>query len=774
MGRRATLGLVSVFLFFAAFPLTLVKPGLPQTFKADEAAYYMMAQSLAHDRDLRLTAGDAERVFVEFPYRPVKNLILMTDDGWRTAYYGKPYLYSLFAAPLVGLRGADGMLWFNVLLTVGMVALGAVWLGRFDDGGPAALFSAGFFLVGTGFGYAFWLQPEVFNMAGVTAALFFGLDRGRPPGEAGAGRGRWRPQGALAAALSGAALALAVYNKPMLAALGLPVVVDLARRRLWRSVAAWIGGVALTLAAAAGLSLALTGHPTPYLGVERQGVTLCEPGVMPIGPGPAGGAAPREERATGGAWSWIFRLPEVAPRELAANLGYFLWGRHTGLLLYFPFVLPALALFLLHGRRSPTRWALVAALGAVALFFLLFIPENWQGGGGFIGNRYFVAAVPGFLFLVTRIRPRWLIPAGYLLGGLLLGPLLLSPFERAGPEPTLQSHVRNAPFGLFPLELSLREVPGYYRFEFGDYSVVGRKDVTLPRGERAWVAAGLPVELWLLGERPLARAVFQVKSFAPDNRIQLELGNAREERVLGAGETARIELSPGEPDRVRRRRGRVQYGHRLVVEAARARIQHWTRHFPPDRCAPYFPDNESWEEGFPAGLELTYLGSGEGLDRDLYAVRWIEVRVPGRVTAGEEFAVDVRLANASDNPWIAEGAARVRLAYHWWTVPAEEAGDSGEMVLRDGERTELPLPVPPGGELAVAQRVFAPERPGRYVLELDLVFEQVAWFSDRDPGSVYRTEVEVTAAGGRPRPGGAGGESADAATGGGTGGGPRE
>jgi hypothetical protein len=108
------------------------------------------------------------------------------------------------------------------------------------------------------------------------------------------------------------------------------------------------------------------------------------------------------------------------------------------------------------------------------------------------------------------------------------------------------------------------------------------------------------------------------------------------------------------------------------------------------------------------------------------------------VAAGEAFSVGVRLFNASEHPWTADGAARVQLAYHWRTP-------EGEMVEYEGMRTPIDLPVPPGGAVVAAQRVRAPEEPGRYVLELDLVFEQVAWFSDRNGGNVHRIEIEVTA-----------------------------
>jgi hypothetical protein len=332
--------------------------------------------------------------------------------------------------------------------------------------------------------------------------------------------------------------------------------------------------------------------------------------------------------------------------------------------------------------------------------------------------------------------------------------VLLSPFGPNVPEPTLQWHVRNAPFRLFPLELSLREVPGYYRVAVGEVTLLGRKDVVLPRGEQLWVHGGTTVELWLLGGAPVERARFRVGSYAPDNRVRVELGDARAERVLGAGEQWLVELAPGGADRERHRGGHAQYAYRLTVDAERGRVRSWTRRFPPDRCS-YFPVPEGIEQSFAVGAELTYLGRGEGLERDVYALHWGRVQVPERVPAGSEFEVAAELANASAHPWTAAGgAARVRLAYHWRTL-------DGEVLVWDGERTELALPVPPGGAVAVRQRVVAPETPGRYRLELDPVFEHVAWFSERNGGDVHRVEVEVTAAGGaaavEPGAGGAAG-----------------
>ncbi len=729
--------LASVTAFFVLFPLTLGKPGLPPHLKADEAAYYLSALSLAYDGDLRVEPKDVDRAFEEFPFGPVNNMIVMTDDGWHTVYFGKPYIYSLFAAPFAWLFGANGLLFFNMLLTMAMVWMGYFYLRRYNPPGIAALFSASFFLLSVGFSYVFWIQPEVFSMAAVAACLFFGLPR--------------RDEAALPdlrrellwAVLSGAVLVLAAYNKPMFAAVGIAPLWAYFRDRRWKAIGVWMAGAVLSLGIVAGIATALTGHPSAYLGVRRQGVTLCEPGKMPIAPEvlqKTGGvpAVAAGHSPTGNAWTWLLRKPDVTLYEMGENIEYFLVGRHTGMLVYTPFAVLAVFLFLLGGRRrrgAGERWVLLGSLAVVGLFFLVSIAWNWQGGGGFVGNRYYISVIPAFLFLVTEIRPRWLVALGHVAAGLFLGPLLFTPFGAGVPEPTLQAHVRNSPLRYLPFELSLRNVPGYERIPVGDLRIVGRKDVFRPLGDQMWVGGADRVELYLIGLEPVAKTMFQVTNLAPGNRIEISLGDDREVMDFQGEETRRVLLEPGEPFRVRRLKAATFYVYKMVVTSRTGRIQHWTREYPPNSC-PYFAQTDKTEESFYVGASLAYLGTGDQLEKDVFAIQWGNSVAPGQAVAGKAFKVLTRLFNRSGETWTADGAAKVNLSYHW-------LDESGAVLERDGLRTPIPLPVPPGGRVSVEQTVVAPKAPGRYVLELDPVFETVAWFSEKNGGKTLRLPVEV-------------------------------
>src|SRR3954470_15957151 len=206
VSRTVNLALAAVTVFFLLFPLTLGKPGLPPHLKADEAAYYLAAQSLAYEHNLRVEPPDVDRAFQEFPFGPVNNMIVMSDDGWHTAHFAKRYIYYLCGAPFARLAGANGMLWFNMALTMAVMWMGYLSLRRYNPPGLAALFAASFFLLSVGFSYVFWIQPEVFNMFSVAACLFFGLPRADETGLPD------RRRELLLAFLSGAVLMLAAYD----------------------------------------------------------------------------------------------------------------------------------------------------------------------------------------------------------------------------------------------------------------------------------------------------------------------------------------------------------------------------------------------------------------------------------------------------------------------------------------------------------------------------------------------------------------------------------
>jgi hypothetical protein len=127
------------------------------------------------------------------------------------------------------------------------------------------------------------------------------------------------------------------------------------------------------------------------------------------------------------------------------------------------------------------------------------------------------------------------------------------------------------------------------------------------------------------------------------------------------------------------------------------------------------------------------------LDRDLFYVDWGDCEIPESGQSGEILTVTTRLTNASEEIWPGDGPTRVNLSYRW-------LDPAGRPVIPDGRRTPLPGDLRPGARIEVQQMVQAPDEPGNYVLELDLVRERVSWFSRQRRASACQGAVEIAAA----------------------------
>jgi hypothetical protein len=107
---------------------------------------------------------------------------------------------------------------------------------------------------------------------------------------------------------------------------------------------------------------------------------------------------------------------------------------------------------------------------------------------------------------------------------------------------------------------------------------------------------------------------------------------------------------------------------------------------------------------------------------------------PIEMKSGDKMTISLRVRNDSPFPW--PSAATVNVGNHW-------LDRHGSMIVLDDGRTPLGRALLPKEEVALGVTVRAPERPGRYILEVDLVEEGIAWFSDRG-SPTSRVDVEVT------------------------------
>jgi SAM-dependent methyltransferase len=147
----------------------------------------------------------------------------------------------------------------------------------------------------------------------------------------------------------------------------------------------------------------------------------------------------------------------------------------------------------------------------------------------------------------------------------------------------------------------------------------------------------------------------------------------------------------------------------------------------------------------PSGLVPPAAGrattaSAKPLRKSAFAAAISVDRAEIRGPAGMLIELPVSVTNRSKRPWPArggpDGAGQIKLGNHW-------LADDGTMLLMDDERAELPSDVAAGQSVEIAFPVTLPEQAGEYVLELDLVQENVTWFAARG-STTTRVPTTVT------------------------------
>jgi len=548
---RIALGVVSGLVLLAGVVIDLPRVS-DGRFWSDGATYHAMAGSLAFDGDLEFRAADLARVRASYPGGPQGVFLKRVggESGTARLVYAKALVYPLAAAPLVRLLGADrGLLTLNALLFV--VAL---WLGygelRRGAGPPAAAAGAVAILAGGAVpAYLLWETPEIFNLAIATFGLV-AWRRGRPT----------------AAALL---LGLAAYSKPTNLALALPLLLEplvaggAARGRTLVEAARRGAVLVAVVVCGFGATWVATGELN-YQGGERKtfydrypfdpGVSFDSAGVWMmtdhLGPLVAGRDEDKQTARVAPP-----RTADELRRSFLLNLGYFWVGRFGGALPYFPGVAAAGLLFLLAGPRERHGWLALLALATSWLGYILMIPDNWYGGGGTIGNRYFLNLVPLGLLLLPRGRASWIAAAAAGAGTILLAPVLASPvhhslrpgdhattaaFRRLPAEVTMLGDLSvfadvwrkrrpyNAPGG-DPARRPAGAPPSYFLW-FPDDGTFGQEESFGEEG--FWLRGGEPAEVVLQALAPVSRVRLVVTAGPAGDIVTARLGRERHRLVL--------------------------------------------------------------------------------------------------------------------------------------------------------------------------------------------------------------------------------------------------
>lgn len=456
-------------------------PRMSGGFKGDEATYYMLAHSLARDGDFEYRRADLQRVWREYSGPqgvflkrgqsvrvrssagfPFAALDKTPDPDRGRLYYAKAFIYPLVSAPFVWLFGTTGFLVLHALLLSACLGAAVSLLRvRGVPAGPAVCFSTAFLGASVVPVYFFWVTPEIFNLSVSALAAWLWAYR-----EAATGvpvkQGRLARFLASDASTWTAALLVGVliYSKPTHVILLLPVVGLSFIRRQWRQSAVSLAVAVTTAGSLFLINLALTGDAN-YQGGDRR-TFYSRPGVSATAGFPFASASDTfDVTGSGRATDTVPVAVLVREHTLAVfrhNVWYFLAGRFSGILPYgFPGIVCGLLFLGFARERRDWQWLAGASLIAMAGLLLLYMPNTFSGGGGPIGNRYYLSMYPWFLLLVPPFRSTF-VPLVAAVGGLLfVGPLVVHPIAAAG---SAGYYASTGPLRSLPIELTtLNDLP---------------------------------------------------------------------------------------------------------------------------------------------------------------------------------------------------------------------------------------------------------------------------------------------------------------------------
>jgi hypothetical protein len=536
-------------------------------FWSDAATYHAAAGSFAFDGDAEYGPEDLARVRAAWPSGPQGIFLKRVGDrdGERRLVYAKPLLYPFAAAPLARVLGVDrALLLVNAVALAGAILAGFVLLRERTGALRAAFGTSAVFLAGVAPAYLLWETPELFNLGLVALGIF-----------------AWRRGHAVAGAVL---LGAAAYAKPTNGALALPLVLEpliAAASRSWRGRLgeALRRGLVVSVVFLAGFGLHWTATgELNYQGGERKtfhdrypwdpGTGFDDAGVWMttdhVGPLVAGRD---EDKAT--ARVAPPRTREELRQSFARNLAYYWLGRFGGAIPYYPGFAAALLLFLAMGPRDRAGWLSVLAVVVSWIGYLLVIPDNWYGGGGTIGNRYFLNVVPLGLLLLPRGREGWAAALSLPAAAFLLGPVAGSPvFHARQPG----AHTLAPAFRALPAELTMlgdlsvftevwrkrrpynlpggdvtRRRPGDpppYHLWFLDDGTFGQESSFGEEG--FWLRGGESSEVVLQTLSPPRRVRVLVTSGPAGDIVTLRLGRVRERIVLPPLRTREVDLAPAD------------------------------------------------------------------------------------------------------------------------------------------------------------------------------------------------------------------------------------
>ncbi|MGQ9617639.1 MAG: hypothetical protein ACUVUG_01630 [Candidatus Aminicenantia bacterium] len=423
-------------------------------FMADESVYFTMAMSIARDGDLLYTKEDLVRIFDKFPVGPQGIFLKKGKEG--KLFYAKSFAYPLFVSPFFAIFDYKGFFVFHSLLI--FLVLSAGYLFIKSKGFLPSFIPITFVFGSICWIYFWWMTTELFLFSFVFLAIFLWIYKHSNPEIVPFRFLIQKTSDIISAILFG----IVSFAKP-------PLIIFACffslyyffKRKFLYSIFLFLIFI-LTAFSFFGINYILTGDPN-YMGGERKSFYFHWPY--------------EKEQYTFENMGYLMTSKNywqrfhLTPEMFLSNIFYYFFGRYSGMAWYFFPAFLSLLIFIFKKGKEQWEYFVLSATLFIILVMITLSPDNYYGGGGALGNRYFMGIYPVFFFIGGRkkgmksVITEWFF-ALFFLSSIFFNPLYASSYPG--------THVKAFPFNLIPPEYTLVETystntnPHAFRIPFGE------------------------------------------------------------------------------------------------------------------------------------------------------------------------------------------------------------------------------------------------------------------------------------------------------------------
>ncbi len=494
-------------------------------FFSDESNYFSITQSLAYDFDIEYTREDIMRIEERFPAGPAGLYLKKSENGKIT--YAKPFMYPFLAAPFYRLFDTNGILLCNGLMLFFSILMGYLLLAQYHPKKNSLSFILIFIFSSVCWIYTWWMTSDLYNFFTLFSALFFFFYEFKNQ--------RWFY-------LSGIFWAAFILSKPTnLAATGIIFLILLYRKE-WKKFLILSLICLVVILAFALFYYQQTGefNYKLYYGGQRTAFyshfPLERPNYdfyVPV------------KTSADDYWERLFH--NLSPRIALLNHFYYLFGRFTGMFIYFFPAFFLLLIFIIQ-KKTPEDWFILSSIIiSISVACILFAADSYFGGSGSLGNRYFLNIFPLFFFLGLKNRQFRFSFLPVLVAALLLAPTFMDALHFSYRP---RAAGTSFPIKYFPVEktqyahLPTNENPHARNRDMGGkyHLYLINDNFHYLEDDRFWTVGNEELEMLVLAPGKVKKFVVTITNNPLKNRVKFKVEHRGIQLGMGPGTTKQIEF----------------------------------------------------------------------------------------------------------------------------------------------------------------------------------------------------------------------------------------